>query len=254
MASGGVKASARIPKNSPQYLLDARKDLGIKEWIKEDGRKVSNPVVLSMFHDYGHSWVKSSISTPWCAAYINYRLESNGYPSTRKLNARSYLYYGDDSSNNPQPGDIVVAWRGRRDDGVTGHVYFFIKEDDDFIWGLGGNQGDEVSIEKHPKSKVLAIRRPRKITGSKTARSAAGSGATGVAAESVRQVDKIVNPAPTVADKIDAAKDSVDQITQPLSGIYDYLPTIAIILTMISVSLALLALYYRYKDFKESGL
>jgi hypothetical protein len=75
-------------------------------------------------------------------------LEAAGLRSTRALNARSYMEWGE-PTNNPKEGDIVVFWRVKRSD-WRGHVGFFVKREGDRIWCLGGNQSDQVSVKDYP--------------------------------------------------------------------------------------------------------
>lgn len=94
----------------------------------------------------------------WCAAFVNAVLGANGLPGTNALNARSFLNYGSDATNNPQEGDIVVLKRG--DSGWEGHVGFFQGFDQrGNVRVLGGNQGDGVNTQSFAASDVLGIRR-----------------------------------------------------------------------------------------------
>ncbi len=99
--------------------------------------------------------------TPWCAAFVGYCLASLGLDNTGKLNARSYLKYGysiSDVDGKPEAGDIVVLWRGDPNS-WKGHVGFYAGSEDDYIYILGGNQNDQVSVAKYPMNRVLDIRR-----------------------------------------------------------------------------------------------
>lgn len=118
-----------------------------------------NPAVVNWFADVGHSWV-SDDETAWCAAFIGAMLERAGLTSTRKLNARSYLDWGDTEITlaAAQEGDIVVFYRGDPN-GWQGHVGFFSALRGDKIMVLGGNQGNEVSIAPYSKTRLLGIRR-----------------------------------------------------------------------------------------------
>jgi uncharacterized protein (TIGR02594 family) len=70
-----------------------------------------NPQILKYFRDIGHEWVKDD-ETAWCAAYINWCLLRAGLPHTGKLNARSFLKYGDETTK-PVLGDLAVGVRPR---------------------------------------------------------------------------------------------------------------------------------------------
>jgi hypothetical protein len=57
-------------------------------------------------------------------------------------------------------GDIVVFWR-ESIKSWKGHVGFYIREKDGWIYTLGGNQANQVKISAYPKSRVLSYRRLR---------------------------------------------------------------------------------------------
>ncbi len=131
----------------------ARADLGTWEW--SDGH---NPKVLKYFKDVGHDWVEDD-ETAWCAAFVGAMLKRAGLPHTGKLNARSYLKWGEIIDlKDAQEGDVVVFSRGDPN-GWQGHVAFFVKEDGTKLQVLGGNQSNQVNIAKYPKSRLLGIRR-----------------------------------------------------------------------------------------------
>jgi hypothetical protein len=87
-------------------------------------------------------------------------LEKAGFSSTRKLNARSYLTWGEKVTGLEQAreGDVVIFTRGSS--AAQGHVAFFHKATGSQIEVLGGNQSDGVTIARYAKSRLLGIRRP----------------------------------------------------------------------------------------------
>ena len=96
--------------------------------------------------------------TAWCAAVINASLEQAGVEGTGKLNARSYLDWGD-PVDTPQRGDVAVFARGDPD-GWQGHVGFYDSANEDGTVNiLGGNQGDAVSIKPYSTDRLLGYRR-----------------------------------------------------------------------------------------------
>ena len=121
----------------------------------EDISSGSNPRVLEYFAKVGHSWVHDD-ATAWCAAFIGWCLESAGITSTKALNARSYLKWGTPTTT-PKIGDIAVLWR-ESPNSPSGHVGFFIRQNQAYIWLLSGNQSDRVCIEQFPVSRVLSYR------------------------------------------------------------------------------------------------
>lgn len=141
------------PKQKTAYAL-ASEEVGMQE-IKGP---MHNPEIVRMFAEVGHSWVKDD-ETAWCAAFNGAMLERAGLPSTRKLNARSYLDWGQPVQlADAQPGDMVIFSRGDPA-GWQGHVGFFVKNAGTHIQVLGGNQSDSVSVARYPVSRLLGVRR-----------------------------------------------------------------------------------------------
>ena len=142
--------------NTPMgYAMQvAMSQYGLSEWTGIE----HNPEVMKYFHDIGHKWVKDD-ETAWCAAFVNWVLKYSGFIGTGQLNARSFLKIGRELSlEEAQSGDIVVLYR---DDPSSwqGHVGFLAHYDDNQIWILGGNQGNQVNITKYSRSRLLGIRR-----------------------------------------------------------------------------------------------
>lgn len=100
----------------------------------------------------------------WCAAFVNAILRDSGLKDNsdhpEHLSARSFLEWGYPVSR-PKSGDLVVFPRGR--EAWQGHVGFYLTSDTvngvEYYWILGGNQGDEVSIERFKAHTALGIRR-----------------------------------------------------------------------------------------------
>lgn len=116
-----------------------------------------NPRILEMYASVGHDWVEHD-SVAWCAAFVGHCLERAGIRSTRQLTARSYLAWGVPVEiAEAQEGDIGVIPRGRS--GWQGHVFFIDRIEGAWVWGLGGNQDDTVSIKRYPVAKLLGVRR-----------------------------------------------------------------------------------------------
>jgi len=127
---------------------------------KEIPGKESNPAVLAMIQSL-LSWVKND-EINWCSAFAKRVVEEAGYDSSgANAAARSWLNVGE-AVAEPVPGDIVVFWRISKLD-WRGHVGFFLHDDGEDIWVLGGNQSDEVNVSPYSKSRLLAYRRPVKL-------------------------------------------------------------------------------------------
>ena len=118
--------------------------------------------VLQYFHDLGHTWVKDD-ETAWCSAFAGWVCKEAGVSYSDKLNARSWLAVGKETTS-PEQGDVVVLWREKKA-GWKGHVGFFVTKRDGYIYILGGNQSNMVNISKYPESRLLGYRRVMAPTG-----------------------------------------------------------------------------------------
>ncbi|CAA0145938.1 TIGR02594 family protein [Tenacibaculum maritimum] len=128
--------------------------------IKEVAGLKDHPQIVNYFTTLGYDGEKLKDETAWCSAFANWVAKTAGYEYSKKLHARSWLHIGT-STNNPQLGDIVVLWR-EKPSSWKGHVGFFIKETNRYVYLLGGNQGNSVSIKAYPKNRVLDYRKLRK--------------------------------------------------------------------------------------------
>jgi uncharacterized protein (TIGR02594 family) len=130
--------------------------LGLKEY---PGAK-HNPKIIEFARLTGNAWVEDD-ETPWCASFVGAVLAQSGLTGSGRLNARSYLDWGEKADlDSAILGDVVVFWRGTRD-GWQGHVGFYAGREGDDILVLGGNQGNAVSIASYSKSRLLGVRRAR---------------------------------------------------------------------------------------------
>lgn len=156
----------------------AKEYLGLKEY---PGAK-HNPTIVQFAETVGHGWVQDD-ETPWCASFVGACLAQAGLQGTGKLNARSYLGWGEEINiADAEAGDIVVFWRGSPDS-WTGHVGFYAGHGTNTVQVLGGNQGNSVSIADYPTSRLLGVRRAKQQRTSlmqSTTLGAAGLTATGI--------------------------------------------------------------------------
>lgn len=96
----------------------------------------------------------------WCAAWANFCERTVGNPGTGKLNARSFLTYGQKvEAKDAKPGDIVVFDFER--DGIHGHVTFLVSVDkkNGLLKCLGGNQHNQLDYANYLASYAIAYRR-----------------------------------------------------------------------------------------------
>jgi uncharacterized protein (TIGR02594 family) len=116
------------------------------------------PKVLMFFHETGNTKIKNDESA-WCSVFMGFCAKKQGLQFSKYMNARSWLNVGDTVSN-PQPGDVVVFWREKKDS-WKGHVSIYLGKSADGkeLYCLGGNQNDEVCIQTYEAETVLGFRR-----------------------------------------------------------------------------------------------
>jgi uncharacterized protein (TIGR02594 family) len=136
-------------------LKIATNELGQKE-IKG---AADNPVIVNYSKEAGFDWVNDD-ETPWCSIFVNWCAKKAELKGSGKANARSWLRIGTKVDESPEPGDVVIFWRGSPDS-WKGHVGFFLGFSKDLsrVYTLGGNQGNQVSISAYSSSSVLGYRR-----------------------------------------------------------------------------------------------
>jgi uncharacterized protein (TIGR02594 family) len=197
-----------------------------------------NPKIVRYFADVGHSWVQDD-ETPWCAAFVGSVLASIGIEGTNKLNARSYLDWGNPVDiDAAQDGDVIVFWR-KSPSGPYGHVGFFAGwADSGNPLVLGGNQSDSVSIAEYPRGRVLAVRRAKMPRTSPTqSRIVQGSAAaTGGITGSVA---------------IEEAQKALTEAQTSLKALLPYLDTLKYLFIAVALAGAVLTMYARLKDWKR---
>lgn len=145
-----MKEKGRV--DLPVYLMQAFKDLGVKE---KKGNE-DHPRIIQ-FHDTT-TLDASHDEVPWCSSAMNCWMKEGGHNYTRSAMARSWLSFGSQVVH-PLPGDIIVFERGAP---PSGHVAFFLdwNPDEQWVLHLGGNQSDAVTVAISSTNKILGIRRP----------------------------------------------------------------------------------------------
>jgi len=145
-------------RTDQQKQIDAFNRMLELKGLREIKGEEDNPKIVQFFEESGHAWVKDD-ETAWCAAAVGAVLKRAGLVGTGKLNARSYLDWGEKVPlAEARKGDIVVYWRGDPK-GWQGHVGFYVSHGDGAIMTLGGNQGDAISIAPYKLSRLLSVRR-----------------------------------------------------------------------------------------------
>lgn len=233
MASGGTAIRLQTwhcgPK-APKYLISAVKDIGKDE---NKFRKYFNQRIEEKL-GYEFDVVKD----PWCAVWIGVELEEDRFTSTKKANARSYLNWGSPvPEGEEQEGDIVIFWRGKRNDGVTGHIGFILEADPSGFTVLGANQGDKVCIQRFSRQKLLGVRRYASLWKTATSKVAATKVAVGI-----EEVARHSVPSSSDVTAVEGTKTLLEQVVS-------YLPNAG---QAIGVVILCLGLYLIYKQYKWS--
>lgn len=138
-----------------EILKEMLSNYGLSEIV---GAK-HNPEIVAFFAEIGFDWVKDD-ETAWCSASLNYFAKKHYYERSGKLDARSWLKVGE-LVLEPELGDVVVFWR-ESPESWKGHVGLYINHNDKYIWTLGGNQNNSISIVAYPRERLLGYRRLRK--------------------------------------------------------------------------------------------
>lgn len=126
---------------------------------KEISGPEHNPTIINYAKEAGFSWVNDD-ETPWCSIFVNWVANKAGLKGSNEANARSWLLTGLNVDMTPEPGDIVIFWRGSPDSWL-GHVgiFFGFSIDGERVYCLGGNQGNQVSVSAFSIDNVLGFRR-----------------------------------------------------------------------------------------------
>jgi uncharacterized protein (TIGR02594 family) len=142
----------------PLWLKLARDNIGVREI---PGPKHST-VILRWLERLG-SWIRED-ETPWCGTFVAAMLQEAGQPViTHYKRARAWAEYGARLQVQVlSPGAIMVFWRGSPT-GPFGHVGFYVGEDATHYHILGGNQSNEVNIQRIARNRLLASRWPRGV-------------------------------------------------------------------------------------------
>jgi uncharacterized protein (TIGR02594 family) len=162
-------------------------EIGVKE-VSGDG---SNPRILQYARETGFKNYQSDESS-WCSLFINWCAEQAGLERSFSLAARSWLRVGIPVTD-PEPGDIAVFWRVKRES-WQGHVAIFTGfARNGRIYCLGGNQNNQVSISARTEDKLLGFRRLRPSSEIHFPRKTLKKGSSGPLVTTLQDALKILN-------------------------------------------------------------
>ena len=133
------------------------------EGTKEFAGAPSNPFILQWARELDLSAVYVNDGVAWCGLFVAHVMSivvPGDLLPKNPLGARSWLNYG--KSCMPGYGAILVFWRGTKS-GWSGHVGFYVGEDENNFYVLGGNQSDTVNVTKVAKGRLLGARAPKSV-------------------------------------------------------------------------------------------
>src|SRR5262245_35115614 len=136
-------ASRPAVAKPPPWLAKAESYLGFHE--RPGNRGIEEFVALAK---------SGSVGDPWCAIFVNACLEAAGVRGTRSAMARSFERDGNFVKlNGPALGAITTMWRSSPSSG-SGHVFFYLGENERGVLALGGNQSDQVCRQYEPRARI----------------------------------------------------------------------------------------------------
>ena len=168
--NNGVKAAIAQSQNPKNGVKATSLEIA-QSYLGLDDRNKAHAKTIGAFIKKAAGLDINPHTTAWCAAFANAVLGVQGYEGTDKLNARSFLDWGQ-PTNTPDQGDVVVLWR-EDPSSWKGHVGFFAGTEErpdangqmkTFIKVMGGNQGDKVSINSYPADRLLGFRKPPRVS------------------------------------------------------------------------------------------
>lgn len=137
---------------------NADEELYKSEWNSDR----ANPLIVGFF-GMTNTLPAEGDQTAWCAAFVNTCLHAAGKKGTLSALSGSFRRHGSDAATlgGPELGDVVVFKRtGEMGNQGFGHVGFFVAEEGNTIWVLGGNQRSDQpnrgEVTLAPFSKVSA--------------------------------------------------------------------------------------------------
>jgi uncharacterized protein (TIGR02594 family) len=147
------KESVIAPNNKmPSWVKIAIEELGVKE---APGKRRSNPRVEQYHDTVGIPWAKDDI--PWCGSFVGFVMKKAGFQLSKyPYRALDWLNWGR-SVSSPAYGAVAVK---KRKGGGHVTIVVGISRDKKFIYGLGGNQNNAVTIAKYPVSVFKDFRIP----------------------------------------------------------------------------------------------
>ncbi len=183
-------------------LIDiATREIG----TKEIPGLTHNQRIVNYAKEAGFSYINDD-ETPWCSFFMNWVAQKADLESSKLGNARSWLNVGLPVTQ-PEPGDVVIFWRGSIDS-YKGHVGLFMgySQDHTRVYVLGGNQNDQVSQSAYGVDQLLGFRRLRPNSKKKLSTKVLKKGNSGNEVADLQDALKLCGFAPGTSDGIFGVK------------------------------------------------
>ena len=143
-----------VNPNDPLWLVEAKHLRGTAEipGVKHNSK------ISGWLAKLGAWW--SDDETPWCGTFAAHCMQQSDLPYPKDFyRAKAWSDYGSLLRRDRlAPGAILVFDRKG-----GGHVGFYIGEERNYYYVLGGNQSNAVNIVKILKSRLVASRWPKGV-------------------------------------------------------------------------------------------
>lgn len=132
-----------------------RSDAAVSKYVKTVREGKTGPRFHSGIQETADGWE----AVAWCAAFVNWCLAKAGCPHPDFAAAKDWIDFGTPLAH-PQKGCIVVFRKLADHGSSTGHVAFYLHDEGDQVWVVGGNQSGSVRKQHYPKEKIRGFRWP----------------------------------------------------------------------------------------------
>jgi uncharacterized protein (TIGR02594 family) len=147
-----VRPATAADAKPPPWLAKAQSYLGFHE--RPGNRGIEEFIALAKCGEGGD---------PWCAIFVNACLEAVGVRGTRSAMARSFERDGNFVKlAGPALGAVTTTWRSSPSSG-SGHVFFYLGENENGVLALGGNQSDQVCRQYEPRARITGHWWPKTV-------------------------------------------------------------------------------------------
>jgi uncharacterized protein (TIGR02594 family) len=135
----------------PLYIAAALGEIG----VIEDTRPYKSAKRIEEYHAATTGGAMPD-DVPWCSSFLCWCMERAGIRSTRSKAAASWLRWG--AACAPRPWAVCVFGKLHEDARGTGHVALSLGLTSKYVYVIGGNQQNAVTIAQRATSEVLAWR------------------------------------------------------------------------------------------------